>query len=515
MSTAIGDGEDTAKAPDYDLVIVGAGLSGIGAACHLRRAHPQRSVAILESRERSGGTWDLFRYPGVRSDSDMHTLGYSFKPWEEAKSIADGPSILRYLRATAREFGVESWIQYQQAVRSANWSRRLQCWELTIDDGATGERRLLSCRFLFMCAGYYSYAQGHQPEFPGRADFGGDFVHPQFWPENLDYAGKRVVVIGSGATAVTLVPAMAEQAAEVVMLQRSPTWVVSRPSTDGFANALHSLLPVKWAYAITRWKNTRLQHWVYRQTRKRPEKMREMLLDKTAKELGAGAELADFTPRYNPWDQRLCLVPDSDLFESLKGGKARVVTAEIDRLTPDGIRLTCGKTLGADIIVSATGLELQLMGGMTTSIDGEAFDYAGSWTYRGMMCTGLPNLVSIFGYINASWTLRSDLVADWVCRLLMHMDANGMTVVRPELEEGKPPMQPRPWIDDFSAGYMSRMMHRFPIQGDRDPWMNSQEYLLERKQFSTMDFNESALRYTGADCLTEILAKARDDRVIA
>lgn len=478
-----------------DVVIVGAGLSGIGSACHLLREHPGKSLAILEARERSGGTWDLFRYPGVRSDSDMHTLGYSFKPWQEAEAIADGQSILSYLRATAREFGVEELIQYNQAVQTANWNSAAQYWELAVQDKENGQSRAVNTRFLFLCAGYYKYSRGHQPGFPGQQDFAGDIVHPQFWPEDLDYSDQRVVVIGSGATAVTLVPAMAARAKEVIMLQRSPTWVASLPGSDPIANKLRALLPAKWAYALTRWKNTRRQDWIYRRTRSRPKQMRKMLLERTKKELGGVADIADFTPKYDPWDQRLCLAPDGDFFDALRNGKARVVTDKIDTFTPEGIRLKSGETLKADLIVSATGLELQLMGGLQISVDGKDFDFASSWTYRGMMCSGLPNMVSIFGYINASWTLRSDIVALWVCRLLQHMDKVGAMAVTPEPEKGLPEMNPGPWIDDFSSGYMQRMMHLFPRQGDRDPWINSQDYFLERRQFAEMDLSEPALRY--------------------
>lgn len=478
-----------------DVMIVGAGLSGIGAACHLQRECPGKRFAILEGRERSGGTWDLFRYPGIRSDSDMHTLGYSFKPWEDAKAIADGPAILKYLRETAREYGIEERIRYQQKVVAADWNSDDQCWALTIDDGASGETREERARFLHLCAGYYSYTQGYQPEFPGREDFRGSFIHPQFWPDDLDYRGKRVLVIGSGATAMTLVPAMADAAAEVVMLQRSPTWVISRPARDWLANAMRAVLPASTAYAITRWKNTRMQDWLYRRSRNKPEKMRKMLLDATRDELGNHGDVADFTPSYNPWDQRLCLVPDSDLFTAIRSGKARVVTAQIDRLTESGVRLSNGEEIEADIIVSATGLQLEVMGGIRFSVDGKAFDFPASWSYRGMMYSGLPNLVSVFGYINASWTLRADIVSRWFCALIRHMDGAGAGSVTPELEEGLPAMAPRSWIDDFSAGYMQRVMHLFPKQGDRDPWVNSQNYLLERRQFEHMDFSEPALRY--------------------
>ncbi|MEM1403555.1 MAG: NAD(P)/FAD-dependent oxidoreductase [Pseudomonadota bacterium] len=481
-----------------DIVIIGAGLSGIGAACHLKRECPSKTFAILEGRERSGGTWDLFRYPGIRSDSDMHTLGYDFKPWEEAKAIADGPAILKYVRETAEEHDVASLIEYQQSVKAANWDSGAQRWELSIEDGSTGATRQLETRFLLVCAGYYSYTNPHQPEFPGRDSFEGTFIHPQLWPKDLDYKGKKVVVIGSGATAMTLVPSMAEEAQEVVMLQRSPTYVVSRPAKDWLANLLRAVLPTSWAYAITRWKNTTFQHMLYKQTRTKPKKIKKKLLKWAKKELNGAASMEHFTPSYDPWDQRLCLVPDSDLFKALQSGKAKVVTAAIDTFTPDGIRLTSGEELKADIIISATGLELQIMGGMAITIDHQPFDMPGSWTYRGMMCSGLPNLVSVFGYINASWTLRADIVARWTCRLLNHMDETGSATVTPELEAGAPAMEPRYWIDDFSAGYMQRVMPLFPRQGNRDPWINSQRYFRERKEFAEMSFDEPALHFESA-----------------
>ena len=478
-----------------DVAIIGAGLSGIGAACHLRRECPDRSLLILEARERSGGTWDLFRYPGVRSDSDMHTLGYSFRPWEESEAIADGPSILNYVRSTAEQYGIEPLIRYRSPVRRADWRSDGQYWELEIEDLESGRTHTQRARFIHMCAGYYRYDRGYQPEFPGREDFRGRWVHPQLWPDDLDYADKRVLVIGSGATAMTLVPAMAEQAAEVVMLQRSPTWVISRPAKDRLANLLRALLPAGLAYRLIRWKNTRMQAWVYRRTRTHPDKVRAHLLKEARRELAGAADIADFTPAYDPWDQRLCLVPDSDLFRAIRAGGARVVTAHIDRFVETGVRLADGSRIDADIVVSATGLELQLMGGIDVRVDGKPFAFEESWSYRGMMCTGLPNLVSVFGYINASWTLRADIVSTWFCRLLRHMAQHELAVVTPELEEGAPPMTPRPWIDGFSAGYMQRHLHRFPRQGDREPWINSQDYLREQREFAGMTFDERALRY--------------------
>jgi len=488
----------TRAAPDpIDVLVIGAGLSGIGAACHLRRECPDRRIAILEARDRSGGTWDLFRYPGIRSDSDMHTLGYDFQPWREGQAIADGPAILRYLRRTASEYGIEPLVHYGQRVTRADWSSDEQCWTLEVSVAGGAAPAIWRTRFLLVCAGYYRYDRGYQPAFPGREAFRGDFVHPQFWPETLDYRGRRVVVIGSGATAMTLVPALAETAADVVMLQRSPTYVVSRPARDRLANALRRMLPEHLAYRITRWKNTHLQRWVYRRSRRAPHKLRELLLRRVERELGPAA-VADFSPRYDPWDQRLCLVPDGDLFEALRAGTARVVTAEIDRLTGRGVRLRNGDELPADIIVSATGLELEIMGGIAFTVDGDAFDFSASWSYRGMMCTGLPNLVSVFGYINASWTLRADIVSRWCCRLLNHMRERGAAAVVPRLRGGDHGMAPRPWIEGFSAGYMQRVLHRFPRQGDREPWVNSQDYFREREAFAADRFDDGALQFAAA-----------------
>lgn len=479
----------------FDVIIIGAGLSGIGAACHLRRQCPERSVLILEARAQMGGTWDLFRYPGIRSDSDMHTLGYNFKPWTQAEALADGPAILDYIRETARENDIESQIRYRQRVRRADWDSTAQCWTLTVEDDDSGETASYRARFLHSCSGYYRYDHGHQPEFPGREDFAGDFVHPQHWPEDLDYRDKRVVIIGSGATAMTLVPAMADTAAHVTMLQRSPTYVISRAPKDAVGNLLRAVLPERLAYRLTRAKNIAMQSWFYRRTRTAPEKIRRMLLKDVAKRLGSSGDIADFTPSYDPWDQRLCLLPDGDLFQAIRSGRAEVVTAEIDCLLADGIRLTDGTVLPADIIVSATGLELEVLGGVDFAVDGAPFEFPGSWSYRGVMLTGLPNMVSVFGYINASWTLRADIVSQWFCRLLNHMRDTGAGAVVPALRPGDEDMAPRPWIDGFSAGYMQRAMSSFPRQGDREPWVNSQDYQRERREFAEMDLDEVALVY--------------------
>jgi monooxygenase len=458
----------------FDVLIVGAGLSGIGAAVHLTTRCPGKSYAILEGRDAMGGTWDLFRYPGIRSDSDMHTLGYSFKPWEAAKAIADGPSILGYVQETAREHGVEPHIRYRHLARAASWSTENAAW--TVEAEHDGQTVKFTCNFLYMCQGYYSYRGGYRPAFEGEADFTGRIIHPQQWPEDLDYAGKNVVVIGSGATAVTLVPAMAETAGHVTMLQRSPTYVVSRPAADGLANAMRRFLPSKLAYALTRLRNTTMQQFMYRRMRSKPEEAKQMVLNMARKEMGADYVAEHFTPSYYPWDQRLCLIPDSDLFKAIKAGKAEVVTDQIDRFTATGVRVKSGRELAADIIVTATGLNLSVLGDMSFSVDGRSVRFPETWSYKGMMYSGVPNLVSTFGYINASWTLRADLTSEFVCRLLNHMTATGTRQVTPRLRQTDKDMPARPWIEGFTSGYMQRGLGEFPKQGDRDPWLNTQDY---------------------------------------
>jgi cation diffusion facilitator CzcD-associated flavoprotein CzcO len=444
-----------------------------------------------------GGTWDLFRYPGVRSDSDMHTLGYRFKPWRAAKAIADGPAILDYVKETAAEYGVDEHIRYQHLVTKAAWSSDDSTWTVEALRKDTNETVRFTCNFLFMCAGYYSYRYGYTPEFDGIESFKGTIVHPQQWPEDLDYKGKKVVVIGSGATAMTLVPAMAKDVAHIVMLQRSPTYVVSRPDKDIIANTLRKILPENWAYAITRWKNVGLQQFFYGQTRTNPERVKQKLLDMVRKELGPYYDVEKhFTPSYNPWDQRLCLVPNSDLFEAIRSGKASIVTDQIERFTEKGIALKSGETLEADIIVTATGLNLVVLGEMQFAVDGKAVDFADTWTYKGMMYSDVPNLVSTFGYINASWTLRADLTSEYVCRLLNHMDETGTRQATPRLREIDRHMPARPWIDDFSSGYMQRMMHRFPKQGDHAPWINPQNYTRDKKMIRFAPLEDGALIFS-------------------
>lgn len=483
---------------EVDVLIVGAGLSGIGAAVHLHRDCPQHTFTLLERRQAIGGTWDIFRYPGIRSDSDMHTLGYSFKPWRNPKAIADGPSIREYVCEAANEYQVNEHIRFGHKVVSADWDSSTSRWTVRAEQ-ADGSSVELRANFLLMCAGYYSYDRGHMPAFRGREAFDGPVICPQFWPEDLDYKGKKVVVIGSGATAMTLVPSMARDGAEVVMLQRSPTYVVSRPSRDLIANTLRKLLPEKWAYAVTRFKNTRFQQWFYRRSRTAPDKVRERLLGWVRDELGPDYDVEKhFTPSYNPWDQRLCLVPDSDLFEVLRDGSARIVTDHIASLNERGILLESGEQLDADIIVSATGLELVVMGESEFSIDGEPVDFSGKWTYKGLMASDVPNMVTTFGYINASWTLRADLTAEWVCRVLNHMRATGTTQVTPRVPADLADMPARPWIDDFSPGYMERVMDQFPRQGDRAPWLNPQNYGRDRAMFRKGELEDGALRFTQA-----------------
>jgi monooxygenase len=478
-----------------DVIIVGAGLSGIGAAYYLQTRCPNKTYAILEGRDAIGGTWDLFRYPGIRSDSDMHTLGYDFKPWREAKAIADGPSIWKYVNETADENGIREHIRFGHKVISAAWSSDDATWTVTAEnaEGATTE---FTCNFLYMCSGYYNYEEPFDARIPGLDDFRGEVIHPQFWPEDLDYSGKKVVVIGSGATAMTIVPAMAERGATVTMLQRTPTYVASRPAEDRIANALRKLLPEKWAYAITRFKNVHLQDWMYKQTRVHPEKVKERLLKMVGDALGREYTEQHFTPPYNPWDQRLCLIPDDDLYDAIKNGTASVVTDTIDSVTESGIRLSSGDVLEADIIVTATGLKLSVLSDVAFNVDGRDIHWPDTVAYKGMMFSDVPNMVQTFGYINASWTLRADLTAAYVCRLLSRMDELGMRQVTARLRDEDRNMELKPWIDDFSAGYMQRLMHLFPKQGARDPWRNTQNYLLDRKLIPNAPLEDGALIFS-------------------
>jgi monooxygenase len=476
-----------------DVLIVGAGLSGIGAACHLQRRCPDRRFAILEARRASGGTWDLFRYPGVRSDSDMFTLGYRFRPWRGTRAIASGEAILQYLRDTAREHAIDRHIRYGQRVTRAAWSSAEARWTVAIepDDGAAP--RVMSCSLLYLCSGYYRYDRGYAPAFAGSERFGGRLVHPQFWPEALQWQDRRVVVIGSGATAMTLVPALAERAAHVTLLQRSPTWVVARPSEDPLARRLRRL--PRLAHALVRWKQVLLGQWVFRLCRTRPAKMRALLLAGVKMQLGDDAAVrAHFTPRYNPWEQRLCLLPDGDLFAAVRAGKVELVTDAIDTFTERGIRLASGRELLADIVVSATGLELQVGGGIEFTVDGRRIDAAQTVQYKGLMQSGVPNLVSTFGYTNASWTLKADLTAEWTCRLLNHMRRRGYASCVPEWSGALPSES---WVD-FSSGYLQRSLALFPKQGPAAPWRLSQSYLKDIVRLRFGRLEDGALRFRRA-----------------
>jgi len=479
-----------------DVLIVGAGLSGIGAACHLQMDCPDRSYAILEARGASGGTWDLFRYPGIRSDSDMFTLGYRFKPWENEQSIADGSSILEYVRETAREYGVDSQIRYNRRALAASFSTADARWTVEVEDTDTGAVEKLTCSFLFGNTGYYRYDEGFSPEFPGSERFRGEIVHPQHWPEDLDYAGKRVVVIGSGATAVTLVPAMAERAAHVTMLQRSPSYVLSLPGSDPIAGLLRKVLPPRMLYPLIRWKNVMLASLMYRLCRRRPQLMRKLLRKGVAARLPEGYDVdTHFNPSYLPWDQRLCLVPDGDLFDTISRGGASVVTDRIETFTERGIRLESGEELEADVIVTATGLNLLILGGMELSVDGVVVPPAETVGYKGIMLSGVPNMALTVGYTNASWTLKGDLAADYVCRLLNHMRDRGYSTVTPKMPSESLPR--RPFLD-LKSGYVQRAEHLMPKQVDRHPWQLHQNYVRDLRALRYGPIEDEGLVFTRA-----------------
>jgi cation diffusion facilitator CzcD-associated flavoprotein CzcO len=457
-----------------DVLIIGAGISGVCAGYHVQAKCPGKTFAILEARGSIGGTWDLFRYPGIRSDSDMYTLGFRFRPWPDAKAIADGPAILSYVRETASMYGLDEKIRFHHRVVRADWSTEEARWTVEVERTDTGETVTLSCSFLFACAGYYRYDDGYMPVFAGIERFAGQVVHPQRWTDEIQYAGKRVVVIGSGATAVTLVPAMAEHAAHVTMLQRSPSYVVSLPGKDPLAAALRRFLPAKLVYPIVRWKNVLLTMGVFQLSRRRPQVVKRMIRKALEKQLPAGYDIdTHFKPTYNPWDQRMCLVPDGDLFEAIGSGRASVVTDRIETFTENGIRLASGDELEADLVVSATGLNLVPLGGVSIAVDGREVELPQTLTYKGMMLSGVPNLAFAVGYTNASWTLKCELTCEYVCRVLNHMDERGYRVCTPRNRD--PSVTEEPLID-FSSGYVARAIHQFPRQGSKAPWRLHQNY---------------------------------------
>lgn len=463
----------------FDVLIIGAGISGIGAAYHLQTKCADRSYAILEGRSALGGTWDLFRYPGIRSDSDMFTLGYAFKPWQEQKAIADGPSILNYLDETASENNIKENINFKHQVKSSSWSSDKSRWTVRGECGDEKEPFEYSCNFLFLCGGYYNYDTGYTPEFPGAESFTGQVVHPQKWTSDIDFQNKKIVVIGSGATAVTLIPELAKEAAHVTMLQRSPTYMLSRPSEDVFANLLRKILPAKLAYSIIRWRNVLLTMYIFNRSKKKPEQVKKYLINQVRDRLGPDYDVdTHFTPAYGPWDQRLCLVPDDDFFDALNNNSASIVTDHVDTITETGIRLKSGDLLEADMIVTATGLTLEIFNGIAIDVDGEVIEPNKHFMYKGMMYNDVPNLATSFGYTNASWTLRADLTCAYVCRLLNHMSKTDTRQCTPQLNE--PDMKESVWFN-LSSGYVQRAADKLPKQGDKSPWVAPQNYLWDIK----------------------------------
>lgn len=477
----------------FDVLVVGAGISGIGAGYYLQNKCPNRSYAILEGRENLGGTWDLFKYPGIRSDSDMYTLGYAFKPWTEPKSIADGPNILKYLQETAEENGINKHIRFKHKVKSASWSSEDALWTLEVERGDDKDVATYTCNFFFQCNGYYNYDAGYTPEFKGRDSFKGDIIHPQHWPEDYDYSGKKVVIIGSGATAVTLLPEMAKQAEHVTMLQRSPTYMVSAPATDPFSTWLRKYFPEKVIYRILRSRNVLMGMFVFWYMRKRPERAKDQLINWVKPQLDPDFDIKKhFTPSYKPWDQRLCLVPEGDLFQAIKRGDASVATDHIDTFNENGILLQSGEQLDADLVVTATGLDMRLGGGIAISIDGEPVNFADKMTYKGMMLSDVPNMAFAMGYTNASWTLKVDITCDHVCRLLNYIDENGYKQFTPHCGADE-------WDEedmlDFSSGYVQRALDKLPKSGTKKPWKLHQNYILDRIALTWGKVTHKALQF--------------------
>ena len=481
----------------FNVIVVGAGISGIGAGYYLQKKCPNKSFVILEGRDNIGGTWDLFRYPGIRSDSDMNTMGFRFKPWMGVKSIADGPSILSYLHETVKENDLNKKIQFNQWINEASWSSRDSQWTVQVENKKTQELQDFTCDFLFLCGGYYNYEEGYTPHFAGRENFLGQIIHPQKWPINLDYKNKKVVVIGSGATAVTIIPTMAEEAAHVTMLQRSPTYFLSAPDEDPVGNFLRKFISSKLTYKLVRWKNIRFQWWFFQKCRKFPKKVKEFLIKQVREELGPNYDIeTHFTPKYNPWEQRMCLVPNGDFFNAINAGKASVITDHLDRFTKKGIKLKSGGEVEADLIVTATGLNLEVCNGIKLEVDNNEVDISKTMTYKGMMFSDVPNLVATFGYTNASWTLRADLTSEYVCRLLNFMDKKGYANCCPRTAEHVEPEGD--WLD-FTSGYVKRSMHKFPKQGSRDPWRNTQNFPKDVLAIRWGNIDNKELKFTSLE----------------
>ncbi|HEV2961412.1 MAG TPA: NAD(P)/FAD-dependent oxidoreductase [Candidatus Angelobacter sp.] len=497
-------------------MIMGAGLSGIDAAYHLQKLCPSKSYVILEQRERIGGTWDLFRYPGIRSDSDMLTMGYSFRPWTLPKTISPGDDIRDYIAATARDEGIDRNIRFGYQIKNASWSSEEAKWTVEAVrklPGGRDELQTLTCNFLFSCAGYYRYSAGYSPEFPNTGRFKGRIFHPQIWPEDLDYTGKRVVIIGSGATAVTLVPAMAKTAGHVTMLQRSPTYVISADEKDKIANWLRRVLPAKWAYRLGRWKNVAFMTGIYQFSQRFPNFIKRGLLKKVQEHLGADFDVeTHFTPRYKPWEQRMCLIPDANMFEAIKSGRASVVTDQIETFTEKGILLKSGKELEADIVVTATGLVMQAFGGIELCVDGRHIEPGAALAYKGVMMSGVPNFASVFGYINASWTLKADLICNYVCRLLNCMDKKHVRQVTPKNDGDSPVAN---FVEKFTPGYIQRALANWPKQGSKAPWRVYQNYFRDTVSLKWTSVDDGVLEFSNPSEASSDPAFAQTGRNVA
>ena len=478
----------------FDVIVIGAGISGIGAGYHLQTKCPEKSYAILEGRDTIGGTWDLFKYPGIRSDSDMYTLGFSFFPWKEKEAIADGPSILKYLDETSKKFNIDKKIKFNHYVKDASWCSEKSVWTLKVEDKNLMDTVTLSCNFIFMCSGYYSYEKGYTPDFEGINEFNGKIMHPQKWDTSIDYSDKEVIVIGSGATAVTLVPEMAKYAKHVTMLQRSPSYVVSAPQQDPLAIFLQKYLPSKLSYFIVRWKNILRQQWYFRLCKKNPKRVKDFIINQVRKSLGHDYDVdKHFTPNYNPWDQRMCLVPNGDLFKSIRKKQTSVVTDTIDKFTSTGIKLESGKTLAADLIVTATGLNLEICSNINLKVDGQDINLPDTVTYKGMMFSGVPNLVSTFGYTNASWTFGADLTSEYVCRLLNYKKKSSIKKCCPEANSKIENNDD--WLN-LTSGYIKRSKDIFPKQGKRSPWTNNQNFLKDIFQIRYGKINDGEIKFS-------------------